>query len=124
MERVNIGDIEQLVLAKVNIEKKLKEEDENYEAMDLGNFVSKYIILDKVLVYEGEVIPFAIRDIGGTKWLMYTTENAGSLDILEKNLSKISYDMSSLRKIPYSEMVMKLDTLKSYYMVGTDFYVE
>lgn len=124
MKEVDISNIEELILAKVSIENKLKENDPEYKAMTLEDFVSNYIALTDVLVDDGEIIPFSLKDIDGEKYLMYSAETDKSYDKIKSHLKEIGYDLSNLRELPYSEMVMKLDELKTYYMIGGKFYVE
>ena len=124
MEYVDISDIEQLIMAKVSIEKKLKEVDEEYKGLKLDEFVVKYAAPSNIIVDNGEVMPFSIVDVEGEKYVMYSSETDQSLEKIESHLKNIDYDLSKLRELPYSEMVMKLDDLNSYYMIGSKFYVE
>lgn len=124
MECVDISDIEQLIMAKVTIENKLKEANEDYENLKLEEFVVKYATLPNVIVDNGEILPFSIVDVEGEKYLMYSSETDKSLDKIKSHLKNIDYDLSKLKELSYREMVMKLDDLNSYYMIGSKFYVE
>lgn len=124
MEYVDISDIEQLIMAKVTIENKLKEANEDYENLKLEEFVVKYATLPNVIVDNGEILPFSIVDVEGEKYLMYSSETDKSLDKIKSHLKNIDYDLSKLKELSYREMVMKLDDLNSYYMIGSKFYVE
>lgn len=124
MEYVDISDIEQLIMAKVTIENKLKEANEDYENLKLEEFVMKYAALPNVIVDNGEILPFSIVDVEGEKYLMYSSETDKSLDKIKSHLKNIDYDLSKLKELSYREMVMKLDDLNSYYMIGSKFYVE
>lgn len=124
MEYVDISDIEQLIMAKVTIENKLKEANEDYENLKLEEFVVKYAALSNVIVDNGEILPFSIVDVEGEKYLMYSSETDKSLDKIKSHLKNIDYDLSKLKELSYREMVMKLDDLNSYYMIGSKFYVE
>ena len=124
MEYVDISDIEQLIMAKVTIENKLKEANEDYENIKLEEFVVKYAALSNVIVDNGEILPFSIVDVEGEKYLMYSSETDKSLDKIKSHLKNIDYDLSKLKELSYREMVMKLDDLNSYYMIGSKFYVE
>lgn len=124
MECVDISDIEQLIMAKVTIENKLKEANEDYESLKLEEFVVKYAALPNVIVDNGEILPFSIVDVEGEKYLMYSSETDKSLDKIKSHLKNIDYDLSKLKELSYREMVMKLDDLNSYYMIGSKFYIE
>lgn len=124
MEYVDISDIEQLIMAKVTIENKLKESNEDYDNLKLEEFVVKYAALPNVIVDNGEILPFSIVDVEGEKYLMYSSETDKSLDKIKSHLKNIDYDLSKLKELSYREMVMKLDDLNSYYMIGSKFYVE
>ena len=124
MEYVDISDIEQLIMAKVTIENKLKEANEDYENIKLEELVVKYAALSNVIVDNGEIFPFSIVDVEGEKYLMYSSETDKSLDKIKSHLKNIDYDLSKLKELSYREMVMKLDDLNSYYMIGSKFYVE
>ena len=78
MEYVDISDIEQLIMAKVTIENKLKEANEDYENLKLEEFVVKYAALPNVIVDNGEILPFSIVDVEGEKYLMYSSETEPS----------------------------------------------
>ena len=94
MKIININDIEDLISAKIEIDKKL-----NNGKSDLNEFINKYCILDSIIIYKNQYIPFKLYD---NEYIFVS--DLTNIDIITEFLENIKYDYSNLKDTTFFEM--------------------
>lgn len=94
MKIININDIEDLITAKIEIDKK----SENGKS-DLNEFINNYCLLDSVIIDKNQYIPFKLYN---NEYLFVS--DMSNIDTITEFLEKIKYDYSNLTETTFFEM--------------------
>lgn len=106
---VNMNDIEDIILAKSQIDN--DDSSVKYRS-NLTDFMNKYCQLDTILTNGAEkTMPFSIVDLFGKSYLFCSYENEDEKDVLINFLNKIQFDINKLKKLSYLEMINGLDKM-------------
>lgn len=112
---VNINDIEDLITAKIQIDK----DDSSVDGRsNLTEFIQKYCVLNYILTNNDKTIPFQILKLFNKQYLFYSSDNIEDLQLLIKILQPLKYDLSSLKPQPYTILLSNpLTDINDYYIV-------
>ena len=96
MNIVDINDIEDVIRAKINIDK--NNEDLKGKRSDLNEFMSTYCNLKDIIILKNNIIPFNfIIDKDEQKYLFIS--NKDNIEDISKLLTTINYDMNNLNEV-------------------------
>lgn len=103
IEFINLADMEDIIIAKVNIDKYLYENNLiDKRRTSLDDFIMR-INPNYVYIYNNQdSIPFGIYDFGDTKYITYvedSSETNNLITTLNKLLKKINYNIDNLKEI-------------------------
>ena len=119
---VNINDIEDLIIAKIQIDK----DDPNItDRSDLTEFIKKYCTLNCILTNNEISIPFNIINIFFKRYLFYSSNSKETTKVLIDTLKKIDYDISKLKPKAYTDLLTNPiyeDKTKYYIMHDNNVY--
>ena len=120
---VNIGDIEDLILAKIQIDKILIETNKIDKKLELNEFLSKYALLNITYFIHSNAIAFNIVNIESENYI-FISENK-FVDELVKDLESISYDLSKLKSTTSAELIQKYSNIDNarYFVINGLLYV-
>ena len=117
MKFVNINDIEDLVLAKHEINLMLIEDKIVEERMSINDFLIEYATPDYVYVVNGTHIPFRILNIHDKHYVFVTNYNKEELEVLENKIKLLKYDINNLIELKPSDMLNMLDIDNSNFVI-------
>lgn len=118
---VNINDIEDLILAKNEIETELIEKKIIEEKMSIIDFINKYAITDYVYMINEKLIPFKLLSLNKT-YLFIADNNKDNLDLLLKKLKLMKYDINNKVEVNISDMLKDIDSYDSLIIYDKKYY--
>lgn len=104
MKIVDINDIEDIILAKYEID---KNDPECETRSNLAEFMSKYCTLTDVLVIDGQLLSFKYVELFNHTYLFISDKN--QLNEISNFLSLINYNIDNLKEIPMTELMINSD---------------
>ena len=110
MQIVNINDIEELVIAKYEIEKIRLANKEIEKKATINEFLINDAKLDYIYRYKGISIPFNFKKINNEDYLFIATNNKQHIDILINKIKLIKYDINNLVKLS-NEETLKMENI-------------
>lgn len=114
MKIVDISDIEDIVLAKYEID----QNDPNCEGRsNLQDFMVKYCSLTDVLVINEKLLSFKYEEVFNKKYLFIDNKNHS--DVIVKFLSSINYNFNNLIEIP---MIEYINNSEKYFIHNNRYY--
>ena len=113
---ININDIEDLITAKIQID---KDNPEIVGRSELNNFIQTYCILNYILTNNVISIPFQIAKIFGKQYVFYSSDSIKDAKLLKDLLEPINYDFTKLHKQSLTEMYDDniLEATDKYYIL-------
>ena len=96
MKIVNINDIEDLILAKHEIDLILMEDKIIDKRTEITEFIEKYAMPTNLYMYNGISIPFNLYTLHDNKYLFVTNYNKDEINVLENKIKQIKYDINNL----------------------------
>ena len=93
MKIVNINDIEDLILAKHEIDLYRIENKEISERSNLNDFINTYVSPKYIYLIDNKQLPFCLIDINNTKYLFVTEYTNLNVNIIHK-LKRLNYDLN------------------------------
>lgn len=96
MKIININDIEDLILAKHEIDLILMEDKIIDKRTEVKEFMEKYAMPTNLYLYNGISIPFKLYTLHDKKYLFVTNYNKDEINVLENKIKQIKYDMNNL----------------------------
>ena len=107
MNIVDINDIEDIIRAKINIDK--NNEELKGERSNLNEFMMKYCNLQDIIMFDNDkLIPFYyLEDVDNQKYLFISDKN--NVNIITEILNMINYNMDNLKEIN----IYDINTLKN-----------
>lgn len=125
IEFINLADMEDVIIAKVNIDKYLFENniiDKRRSSLD--DFILR-INPNYVYIYNNQnSVPFGIYDFGDTKYITYVEEldeKNTLISTLNKLLKNINYDMSKLTEI--NNRYILENNIEHLFVVNNKFFI-
>ena len=109
MQVVNVNDIEDLILAKHEIDLMLIEDKVITERTIINDFLNKYATPDNVYVVNGLFIPFKLFVIHDKKYLFVTNYNKDEIELLTNKIKLLKYDMNNLIELKFNDMLNMQD---------------
>lgn len=122
MKIININDIEDLILAKHEIDLMLIEDNVIEKRTELNEFLEKYAMPTDIYIYNGLSISFKLYILHDKKYLFVTNYNKEELNILENKLKSIKYDINNLINIKYSDTINMLDLENQNFLIINNKY--
>lgn len=117
MKIVNVNDIEDLILAKHEIDLMLIEDKIISERTNINDFLTKYATPDNVYVVNGVFIPFKLYIIHNDKYLFVTNYNKEELELLENKIRLLKYDMNNLVELKFNDMLNMQDPMNDNFII-------
>ena len=96
---VNINDIEDIIIAKIDID---KDNPDIKERSILTNFINEYCKINWILIYKNMSIPFEEKTIFNKKYIFYSCNNEDEKTVLFKFLKN---DLSKLILVPDQQIM-------------------
>lgn len=125
IEFINLADMEDVIIAKVNIDKYLFENniiDKRRSSLD--DFILR-INPNYVYIYNNQnSVPFGIYDFGDTKYITYVEEldeKNTLISTLNKLLKNINYDMSKLTEI--NNRYILENNIEHLFVINNKFFI-
>ena len=109
MTIVNINDIEDLILAKHEIDLILNEKGELEGRSNLQDFMRIYGSPDYIYLIGDKQIPFKYIKFDNNDFLFITDTDEVSINIVKTKLKLIKYNLDNLVKLSRSELATKID---------------
>lgn len=111
---VNISDIEDLIIAKYNIDKERIKNGEIDGRSNLNEFISTYANVSKYTVIldvfeDPRIVSFNIVKMSEETYL-FITGNDDDIKFVSDNLEKINYDLSKLKKRTEEDIIIRIGT--------------
>lgn len=122
MKIVNINDIEDLILAKHEIDLMLMEDKIIDKRTELNDFITKYAIPNNIYVVNGVNIPFKLFTIHDNKYLFVTNYNKDELDVLKNKIKLLKYDMNNLVELTMIDMFNMTDPMNDNFIIINNKY--
>ena len=97
---VDIGNIEDIVLAKYKIDQADPEVDDR---SDLTEFITNNCTLTDVIMLNGNIKPFNLLNKFGMTFLFVS--NLNDVDDIKKMLNKCKYNLNTLKEISFENMM-------------------
>lgn len=126
MKFINIGklyEIDDFILAKMEIEKYLLETGKIEKKMSLPEYITYLDLAKVVYVSEQGVTPFSFKEINGEEYVHYTSESDNlNLEEFTKIVNK--YKTNKIEQVNLMEMYLaeKIQPDYPYLIVGTNIY--
>lgn len=113
MKIININDIEDIILAKYEID---NNNPKCEGRSDLNEFINTYCTLNDTLVIDNKLISFNYVSLFNNKYLFINDKN--ELDVIQKFLTSIKYDYNNLKEFSINELFTK----NNYYFIHNSKY--
>ena len=114
MKIVNINDIEELILAKHEIDLIRIDKKEIEKKTNLNDFINEYASPKYIYLINDQQIPFNLIIIDDHKYLFITSEynddNKTEYEFLINKIKKLKYDMNNLIKLSNSDLINIIGT--------------
>lgn len=94
--KVNINDIEDIVIAKIEIDKNNPEIEGR---SPLNEFINEYCKINWLFMYNDISIPFEIKTIFNNQYIFYSCENENTKKLFFEFLNKIKNNINNLNEI-------------------------
>ena len=94
--KVNINDIEDIIIAKIEIDKNNSEIEGR---SPLNEFINEYCKINWLFMYNDISIPFEIKTIFNNKYIFYSCENENTKKLFFEFLNKIKNNINNLNEI-------------------------
>ena len=104
MKIVNINDIEDLILAKHEIDLILIKDKVIDKRTSINEFLEKYAMPVNIYMYNGKSIPFNLYILHDNKYLFVTNYNKYDNEVLENKMKQIKYNINNLIKLTNKEI--------------------
>ena len=104
MKIVNINDIEDLILAKHEIDLILIKDKVIDKRTSINEFLEKYAMPVNIYMYNGKSIPFNLYILHDNKYLFVTNYNKYDNEVLENKMKEIKYNINNLIKLTNKEI--------------------
>jgi hypothetical protein len=108
MKIVNINDIEDLILAKHEIDLYKIEINELTERSNLNDFINTYATPKYIYIINDKQLPFSFVEINNIKYLFITEYTDLNQCIINK-LKHLNYDLNNLTKLSNYELSNMID---------------
>ena len=122
MKIVNINDIEDLILAKHEIDLMLIDDKIIEKRTEVTEFLDKYAIPDNVYVVNGVQIPFKLFNIHNEHYLFVTNYNEDELTVLENKIKLLKYDMNNIIELKFDDMLKMQDINNADFIIINNKY--
>ena len=122
MKIVNVGDIEDLVLCKHEIELDLIAQNKLAEKMSLSDFISKYLNFGNnvYMIDEKNIYPFTFINSSKDKYLFITeSPNSENSKKFINELKKINFNLSVLNDVPQDELMNNIPSENVFIIDST-----
>lgn len=122
MKIVNVGDIEDLVLCKHEIELELISQNKLSEKMSLSDFISKYLSFGNnvYMINEKDIYPFALINSSKDRYLFVTeSPNSENSKRFINTLRQINFNLSALNDVPQDELMNNIPSENVFIINGT-----
>lgn len=124
MQLINLqNDPEELFFVKREIEKYLIEQEIIKEKMDLSIFVQWLNMHNSIYMYNENVIPFSVVDVGIDRYIFHVEENQEYINETIKALEYINYDFSQLIEKDLTEIYNGELINKNYFLINGKYYI-
>jgi len=123
MNIVNINNIEDLIIAKYNIENYLIETKQIEEKDTLSNFLTNTANINMIYLYKGNPIPFCFKIINNEQYLFVTNDNENEINLVVNKIKLCKYDLNNLYKLS-NEEINKIENLEDsdYIIINNKIY--
>lgn len=122
MKIININDIEDLILAKHEIDLILIEDKVIEERTTINEFLEKYAMPKNIYMYNGISIPFKLYILHDKKYLFVTNYNKQENEVLENKIKQIKYDMNNLVRLTNAEIQRMEDYSNENFIIINNHY--
>ena len=122
MKVVNINDIEDLILAKHEIDLMLIEDKIIEERTTINGFLEKYAMPINIYMFNGHSIPFQLFEIHNNKYLFVTSYNKEELLVLENKIKQLKYNLNNLVQIKSDEINKIQDINEENFIIKDNKY--
>ena len=122
MKIVNINDIEDLILAKHEIDLMLIDDKIIEKRTEVTEFLDKYAIPYNVYVVNGVQIPFKLFNIHNEHYLFVTNYNEDELTVLENKIKLLKYDMNNIIELKFDDMLKMQDINNADFIIINNKY--
>lgn len=125
-ELININDnIENLFVAKKNIEDYLIDNGDITEKMTINKFIEYLRIADNAFVnhIQDIIIPFTIINTNKTRYIFNVCNSEDESKILSSALSSIEYDISKLNKVSITDIFNNKLSNKDFFIIKKNYYI-
>jgi len=109
MKVVNINDIEDLILAKHEIDVLRIEHEEITERSILQEFINSYASPKYIYMINDNQIPFNYIKIYDNDYLFVTEYNKENIEIITNKIKRLKYNMNNLIKLTTSDLINLID---------------
>lgn len=126
IKKINLINIEEIILAKSEIDAYLIESSKIEEKTTLEEFITNYITPNYIYIYSGEdSIPFGIYTYGDTKYIIYVYDNEQNkriINMLFALLASIKYDMNNLHEVN-NTYIMEHESIEHLISFNNKFFI-
>lgn len=121
VKKVNINDIEDLILNKHEIETYLINSKKIEDKISLDEFISDYAGIDFILAEnENNLIPFGIAKYNNIIYIFIINDNDKDIKLIMNKLTEINYDLNNLIEIGPEDLTKY--PINSYIIVNGKYY--
>ena len=109
MKIVNINDIEDLILAKHEIDLLRIEHEEITERSILQEFINSYASPKYIYMINDIQIPFNYIKVYDNDYLFVTEYNKENIEIITNKIKRLKYNMNNLIRLTTSDLINLID---------------
>lgn len=109
MTIVNINDIEDLIIAKYEIDTILNEQGKLEGRSNLQEFINKFANLQYIYLIDNLRIPFNYFKIENKDYLFVTNSDESEINIIKAKLKVLKYDLNNLVLLSKNKLSKMID---------------
>lgn len=109
MTIVNINDIEDLIIAKYEIDTILNEQGKLEGRSNLQEFINKFANLQYIYLIDNLQIPFNYFKIENKDYLFVTNSDESEINIIKAKLKVLKYDLNNLVLLSKNKLSKMID---------------
>lgn len=122
MKIININDIEDLILAKHEIDLYRIDIGEINEKTQLNEFIQNYAAPEYIYLIGNRQIPFNYIKLGKNDYLFITSNKEDDINIILNKLKLLKYNTDNLCEISNADM-LSLDSFDNVIAHGNKYYM-
>ncbi len=121
VRKVNINDIEELILSKHDIETYLLSKNIIDHKITIDEFINEYAMIKYIYAEsENNLIPFGLAKYANIVYIFIVNDNKKDIDLISEKLKSINYDINNVIEVGYEDIINHSN--ESYLIFNGKYY--